>query len=260
MKNNTRKGINVIGSIRSAGITFYDKNGQTITRSSTSRQPKRRTLKQFIARARLAHSISLWLALGNTCKPLLTEGRYAYDIFRSLAAKLPPVFLTQHEIAGGAALLLPATPVSCGTLPDIGYTLGEVEDSPALVTDLTYDALEEEDSLQLVTLRQKTIRDKPTIAATSREVERSEFVVVDGHLALTGTEFADNMRGWALVRIRNTYNRHKHRREMRCSTQKIVTRCTFYHQYQTPEALQRSADSYGGLTGDNITPIASNKP
>jgi hypothetical protein len=34
----------------------------------------------------------------------------------------------------------------------------------------------------------------------------------------------------------------------RCSPQTIVTRCTVYQQYTTEEALERAADSYGGLT------------
>jgi hypothetical protein len=30
----------------------------------------------------------------------------------------------------------------------------------------------------------------------------------------------------------------------------LVTRCTMYRQYATDEALQKAAESYGGLTGD----------
>ena len=61
---------------------------------------------------------------------------------------------------------------------------------------------------------------------------------VDGQLALVGEEFADEMKGWALVRIIDD----------RCSPQTIVTRCTLYQQYTTEEALQAAAKSYGGLT------------
>ena len=64
------------------------------------------------------------------------------------------------------------------------------------------------------------------------------MTVVDGQLALTGEEFADEMKGWALVQVI----------ENRCTPQTIVTRCTLYEQYTTEEALQVAAKSYGGLT------------
>lgn len=66
----------------------------------------------------------------------------------------------------------------------------------------------------------------------------NDLTVVDGHLALVGEEFADEMKGWALVKIIDD----------RCSPQTIVTRCTLYQQYTTQEALEEAAKSYGGLT------------
>jgi hypothetical protein len=65
------------------------------------------------------------------------------------------------------------------------------------------------------------------------------MTVVDGRLALMGEEFADEMKGWALVKVVDE----------RCSSQTIVTRCTLYQQYTTEDALEKAADSYGGLTG-----------
>ena len=53
-----------------------------------------------------------------------------------------------------------------------------------------------------------------------------------------GEEFADEMKGWALVKVVDD----------RCSSQSIVTHCTLYQQYTTEDALERAADSYGGLT------------
>ena len=64
------------------------------------------------------------------------------------------------------------------------------------------------------------------------------MAVVDGRLALVGDEFADEMKGWALVKVIDD----------RCSPQTIVTRCTIYQQYTTEDALEKAADSYGGLT------------
>ena len=75
-----------------------------------------------------------------------------------------------------------------------------------------------------------------------KEVSRTDMTAVDGHLALVNEEFADDMKGWALVRVING----------RCSPQVIVTRCTFYQQYTTEEALENAADSYGGLTKPGI--------
>ena len=40
------------------------------------------------------------------------------------------------------------------------------------------------------------------------------------------------MKGWALVRVMNN----------RCSTQGIVTRCTYYQQYTTEEALETALE------------------
>ena len=60
-----------------------------------------------------------------------------------------------------------------------------------------------------------------------------------GTMLLKGDEFADEMKGWALVQVRGE----------RCSPQTIVTRCTLYQKFTTREALETAADSYGGLTG-----------
>ena len=59
---------------------------------------------------------------------------------------------------------------------------------------------------------------------------------------LKGEEFSDEKKGWALVLVRGE----------RCSPQTIVTHCTLYQEYMTEDALQKAADSYGGLTGINF--------
>jgi hypothetical protein len=72
-----------------------------------------------------------------------------------------------------------------------------------------------------------------------------EMQCVDGRLALTGSCFADDTMGWGLVHVRDE----------RCSSQTVVTRCNMYEQYTTDEALDRAAESYGGLTESSmITP------
>lgn len=169
----------------------------------------------------------------------MPPGRRPYDSFRSLAAKLPAVFLTQGENASGVALLMPGIPVSCGSLTDIGCSLGLVGDSPALLTDLQAADLRCGDSLLLVSLRQVQGPVGPCLDAVKSAVSAADFTEVDGHLALLGDSFADTSRGWALVR----------RRGDSCSSQTVVTAATLYRDYQTHEALLRAAESYGGLTG-----------
>lgn len=239
MKQKFKQGILVDGSVRSAGVTFYTKQGRTIVRSSKSTQPMRRTKKQFVLRERLAHCNSLWFSLSDTCGPLLTARSRPYDCFMSLAAKLPAVFLTQGENANGAALLMPGIPVSCGSLEDIGYSLGLVGDSPALLTGLQPADLRCGDSLLLVSLSQVQGPVGPCLDAVKSAVSAADFTEVDGRLALLGDSFADPMRGWALVR----------RRGDSCSSQTVVTAATLYLDYQSPEAMLRAAESYGGLTG-----------
>ena len=236
--NKNKKGILVDGSLRSAGVTFFTRNGQTIARTSVSMQPERRTLKQFILRQRLEHSVSLWYVLKRHCRELMTQHSMPYSCFMSLAAKLPTVYLTRSEYANGGALLLPRTPVSLGTLPDIGYHLGEWQSTPALLTDLSPTLLQPDDTLRLVILRQTLRHGLPKVVAAHLDLKPSEFVDADGRLALAGEWFDDSQCGWALVLTRRGA----------CSSQTVVTRCTLYRQYTTPEAMQRAADSYGGLT------------
>ena len=78
----------------------------------------------------------------------------------------------------------------------------------------------------------------PRVRFSMREISSQEMTVLKGCLAMVSEEFADEMKGWALVRVIDD----------RCSAQTIVTRCTLYQQYTTEEALQAAAKSYGGLT------------
>ena len=232
MKKN-KTGIRIDGSLRSAGVTFFTRNGQTIVRSSVSRQPKRRTLKQFDVRQRLAHSRALWRELGYYGAPLLT-----YREFCALAAKLPALYLTRDDHAAGATLLMPGIPVSCGTLPDIRCRLGTLDGAPALLTDLQPASLDGADRLLLVALRQRTLGGVPRLMVDTEDIALADTRLVDNCIALMGDRYGDTACGWALVR----------RRAGRCSSQRVVTLSTAYQAYLTPDALQRAADSYGGLT------------
>ena len=48
------------------------------------------------------------------------------------------------------------------------------------------------------------------------------------------------MLGFGLVRVIDGH----------ASSQRVVTRCTYYERYTTEEALQLAAKSYKGLTGE----------
>ena len=140
-----------------------------------------------------------------------------------------------------ASFLMPSIPVSDGTLPTVQQHLGEVDGTPALITDLQDGKYLFNEKLWLYTAEQN-MEGVPRVRFTKRAVSRSEMTVVDGHLALVGEEFADEMKGWALVRVIDD----------RCSPQTIVTRCTLYQQYTTEEALQAAAKSYKGLTNHDF--------
>jgi hypothetical protein len=95
-----------------------------------------------------------------------------------------------------------------------------------------------DERLWLYTAEQHIEGDLPRVRFTRSDVVWQMGAFVDGPLILKGDEYADPMKGWALVRVVGD----------QCSPQAIVTRCTLYQQYMTEEALQTAAKSYGGLT------------
>ena len=233
-KNTTSKGLMLVGSLRTSGVTVYMKQGRLITRSSNSYEKRSNTLPQFIQRQKMRHSVQLWKML-KFCETMFTQRPTAYNNFMSLANRMPVVFV--ERLIDQASFLMPGIPVSDGTLPTVQQHLGEVDGTPALITNLQYGEYFFNEKLWLFTAEQN-MEGVPRVRFNKRNVSRSEMTVVDGHLALVGEEFADEMKGWALVRVADN----------RCSPQTIVTRCTLYQQYTTEEALQTAAKSYKGLT------------
>lgn len=225
------KGLLLSGSFRKAGVTIYAKEGHSIARPSMSIQPRRRTAAQFEVRERFHHNRKLWAVVQKT-------GLINRRQFYTLATKLPALYLTRMEHFRGYTLLVPGTPVACGTLPDVGCRLGTVGGRPALLTDLDATLPAPREQLVLVTLEQVTLGERPRLAAGTAVVPPADFSVVDGRLALVDDRFGDDHYGWALVR----------QWRGRCSTQTVVTAASAYRRYLTPEAQQRAADSYGGLT------------
>ena len=236
-KKSSPKGLMLTGSLRRSGVTIYERNGQLVTRTATSYEKHSNTRQQFIQRQKMRHTIALWKML-KFCDVMFTQRATAYQNFASLANRLPAVFVERLHM-DQASFLMPGIPVSDGTLPAIQLQLGDVNGTPALLTNLTNDECTYRVKFRLYTAVQ-TLENgfMPRVRFNMREVRWSEMTLVDGHMVLVGKEFADVMKGWALVRVIDD----------RCSPQTIVTRCTLYEQYTTDEALQTAAKSYGGLT------------
>lgn len=236
MKKKTSKGLTLIGSLRSAGMTTYMKQGQLVVRPSRSDEKRSNTLIQFVQRQKMRHSVALWRML-KLCDPMFTERSTAYNNFISLANRLQAVYVDARRM-GDASFLMPGIPVSDGKLPPVDEQLGEVAGAMALITDLGVDDRSRKTKLWLYTAVQTNEGRLPRVRFSRRVVSWQELTLVDGRYVLAGEEFADEMKGWALVMVDGE----------RCSPQGIVTRCTLYQQYTTDEALQTSAKSYGGLT------------
>lgn len=237
-------GLLLNGSVRSAGVTFYLKKGQMIVRSSKTVAKRSCTRRQFIQRQRMRHTTALWQQLSG-CRPMFSGGKSTYARFATLANRLPAVFVPCNGPLDGASFLMPEMPVSDGSLTPIKQQLGSVDGIAALLTDLKPSDLRRPEKFLLYTAEQRIEGNKPVVRFLQvREVAKEEFTEVGGRLALTGAEFADPMRGWALVRVIPSATPG----EDRCSTQSLVTNCRLYEQYTTEEALQQAAQSYGGLT------------
>ena len=230
-------GMTIPKRMRIAGMTFYLRNGQVVGRESSTHEKRSNTLPQFIQRQKMRHTTALWKML-RFCDVMFTERRTAYQNFASLANQLPVVYVTKGQM-DQASFLMPGIPMSDGILPTMKLELGEVDGAPALLTDLKESDRTRHAKLRLYTAVQ-TMENRvlPRVRFNMHEVSWWDMTVVDGCLALVGEEFAEEMKGWALVKVVDD----------RCSSQTIVTRCTLYQQYTTEEAMERAADSYGGLT------------
>lgn len=236
-KKSTPKGLSLTGRLRRSGVTIYERNGQLVARTARSCEKRSNTRNQFIQRQKMRHTIELWRMLHLGCKELMfTEHQTAYLNFASLANRMPAVYIARGWM-NRASFLMPGIPVSDGTRPMVNQRLGEVDGVSALITDMNENDRTYRTKLWLYTAEQN-MDNMPRVTFSMREVKWNELTQIDGHMALVGEEFADNMKGWALVRVVGD----------RCSPQTIVTRCTEYLQFTTEEALQTAAKSYGGLT------------
>ncbi len=129
-----------------------------------------------------------------------------------------------------------------GSMTPIKQQLDEVNGTAALITNLKPQSLRPSEKLMLYTAEQRVSHGFPMVRCTVREVKLSEFVNLGGRLALVDHDFANEMKGWALVRVNGK----------RCSSQGIVTRCTYFEQFTTEEAYLSAAETYGGLTRERL--------
>ena len=226
-------GLVIPNKLKMAGVTFYKRQGQVVGRVSKPKDYSSNTLPQFIQRQKMRHTTALWKML-KLCEVMFTGPRNAYRKFASLANRLPAVFVINDGTMNQASFLMPGIPISNGTLQTGNVRLGEVDGVAALITGLNTVEWPHNERLLLYTATQYVENGLPRVRFSMREISRLDMTVKDGRYILKGEEFADNMKGWALVDVVNN----------RCSTQTIVTNCTLYKDYTTEEALQKAADSY----------------
>ena len=84
---NRVQGLKISGRLKESGITIYNRNGRTVTRTATSLQPERRTRKQFIARQQMLHSTRMWKLVKWAGTPMFPAQPTAYNRFLSLTAR-----------------------------------------------------------------------------------------------------------------------------------------------------------------------------
>jgi hypothetical protein len=236
MKQVAGMGLLIPKKMRIGGMTFYKRQGQVIGRVSESMEKRSNTLPQFKQRQKMRHATELWKML-RFCETMFTERGNAYQNFASLSNRLPVVYVERRQM-GQATFLMPGIPVSDGTMPALEQHLGEVDGTPALITNLRAGDMNHGERLWLYTAEQYIEGDVPRVRFSRSDLIWQKGTAADGQLILKGDEYADPMKGWALVRVVGG----------QCSPQTIVTRCTLYEQYTTEEALQIAAKSYGGLT------------
>ena len=233
----TGMGLLIPKKLRVGGMTFYQRGGQVIGRVSESNERRSNTLPQFIQRQKMRHTTALWKIL-RFCELRFTERANAYQDFASIANSLPVVYVEKTRMTD-ASFLMPGIPVSNGKLSTVEQHLGEVDGTPALITNLRAGDMNHGERLWLYSAEQHLEGDLPRVRFSRSDLIWQRGTAVDRPLILKGEEYADPMKGWAIVRVVGD----------QCSPQTIVTRCTLYQQYMTEEALQRAAISYGGLTG-----------
>ena len=276
-KNNT---LGFTGRIRGAGVTFYRRGGKTYARISTRTAPNRQSVKQFINRERMRHSIALWKSFYVPYKPLMeaSDNQTAYNAFLRANSVLSTVYFTKQQARQGAALLMPGMVVSEGRLPAVEYDFAVLESGERVVlTDLLtgIDVAEtqeltigcNDDLYQLLCSSCCNPQLMPNDTVRFYRFEQQlqgtcPKVKVDCLEMTLDNDPRHNpaSRGWRFLS-------HEGRlaiggdddentgwavvlfgeKEQSASTQKVITTCRLYEQYTTDEALAQAAESYGNV-------------
>ena len=238
-KDSNNLGIVIPKKIRVGETTLYLRQGQVVGCPAKRKKKENSfTLSQFKQRQKMRHSTALWKML-KVCDVMFTEHKNACLNFISLANRLPVVYVPNNGLMSHASFLMPDIPVSDGVLPVVKQELGEVDDKPALITNLKTCEEPVGERFLFYTAEQHIEGSMPRVRFAMREMSRLDMAAVDGHYVIKGDDFADDMKGWALVQVIGD----------RCSPQGIVTRCKYYEQYTTKEALETATEHLEKLRG-----------
>ena len=284
-KNNT---LGFTGRIRGAGVTFFRRGGKTYARVSTCTAPNRQSVKQFMNREKMRHSIALWHCFYSSDKPLMeTSGSLtAYNAFLRANSSLPTVYLTKQQARQGAALLMPGMVVSEGRLPAVEYGFVVLESGERVVLTNLLTGIDEGETQELAIGCNDDLRQLLSSSNRNPQLMPGDKVrfyrfeqLLEGdcpRVKVNCCELAlDNdprqnpaLRNWRFLS-------HEGRlaiggaddentgwavviygeKEQSASTQQVVTTCRLYEQYTTDEALAQAAESYGNVEKpDMLTP------
>ena len=262
------------------GVTFYRRGGKTYARISTRTAPNRQSVKQFINRERMRHSIALWHCFYSSDKPLMeTSGSLtAYNAFLRANSALPTVYFTKQQARQGAALLMPGMVVSEGRLPKVEYDFAQLAGGERVVLTNLLTSIDEAGTQELTIrcnddLRQllcSSNRNPQLMPGDKVRFYRFEQRIQDNcpTVKITCCELAlDNDPRHNPASREWRFYSHEGRlaiggaedentgwavvlygeKEQSASTQQVLTTYQLYQQYTTDEALAQAAESYGNV-------------
>ena len=288
MKESKNNSLGFIGRIPGARVTFFRRGGKTYARIGTRKAPNMQSVKQFINREKMRHSIALWHCFYSSDKPLMeTSGILtAYNAFLRANSVLPTAYLTKQQARQGAALLMPGMVVSEGRLPKVEYGFAVLESGERIVLTNLLTGIEEAETQELAIgcnddlcqLLCSSSRNPQLMLGDKVRFYRFEQLL-EGDcptVKITCCELALDNDPRQNLALRNWhFYSHEGRlaiggaddegtgwavvlfgkKEQSASTQQVLTTCHLYEQYTTDEALSLAAESYGNVEKpDMLTP------
>ena len=238
------------------------------------------SVKQFINREKMRHSIALWHCFYSSHKPLMeTSGILtAYNAFLRANSVLPTVYLTKQQARQGAALLMPGMVVSEGRLPKVEYGFAVLESGERIVLTNLLTGIEEAETQELAIgcnddlcqLLCSISRNPQLMLGDKVRFYRFEQLLEGDcpRVKVNCCEMALDNDPRQNLALRNwRFYSHEGRlaiggaddegtgwavvlfgeKEQSASTQQVLTTCQLYEQYTTDEALAKAAESYGNV-------------